>query len=366
MTSNRTAGPLKLSRRGFLRIAAGAALGVFVPGCGRTEPSAPSPVLDTGLVDTRRYAKAPPWRIGRAGRGDLSSWHLMLSAHIDYGIKDKYRDLFDAYLCTSANWDAEKQTQDLQFLLTQDLDLLLIDAMDGASVTDGVHRAVDQGLPVILVSAGVAGVPSVSWVTMAEEQRGELCADWLCRTMSGGGKVIALQSVPAAGAEGPWLQGVRRRLDSEPEVRQLRVATAFWSPAAARDTMVAIVEEFGAPDGVIIQSGSVGQGVVEALAQGGQAIPPIAGGDDSNGWLRVAKESQVRFLGLGGGANLGLRCVELAVDVLSGRPVPAYVQFPFEVFDQSALDRYYRPELSDYYWAINDLPAAWIERMFRV
>jgi hypothetical protein len=119
-------------------------------------------------------------------------------------------------------------------------------------------------------------------------------------------------------------------------------------------------------DGVIVHSGVLGQGAVEALLEAGQPIPPIAGVDDWNGWLRTASEHGVRFLALGGGANLGLRCVELAMQVLSGQNVPAYAEFPYQMFDHTALERYYRPDLSDHYWAIHDLPQAWIERMYRV
>ena len=64
-------------------------------------------------------------------------------------------------------------------------------------------------------------------------------------------------------------------------------------------------------------------------------------------------------------ANLGLRCVELAIQVLSGETVPAYSEFPYQTFDQSMLLCYFQPDLSDHYWAVHDLPQAWIERMFQ-
>ncbi len=116
---------------------------------------------------------------------------------------------------------------------------------------------------------------------------------------------------------------------------------------------------------MIVNSGPAGQGAVEALSESGIEIPPIAGGDDYNGWLRTAKGWNLHFLGFGGSAKLGLRCVELTMDVLSGKPVPAYEEFPYQVFDETAIDRYYRPDLSDHFWAIHELPEAWIQRMFK-
>ena len=128
--------------------------------------------------------------------------------------------------------------------------------------------------------------------------------------------------------------------------------------------MASLLDKFTQIDGVIVNNGVVGRGVVQAFAARGSTFPLIAGADDWNGWLRTAREHQVRFLALSGGANLGLHCVELARCVLAGEPVPRHVQFAYQVFDESTLDRYYRPELSDHYWAMNDLPQEWIQRMF--
>jgi ribose transport system substrate-binding protein len=353
-----------LTRRDFLRMTAGMAIAALVPGCRRTSPAVPPSPVHTGWVETERYKKRPPWRIGRAGRGDLTSWPVMLSAHIEYGVREKYHEHFKDYLCTSANWEPGKQIQDIKALLGEGIDLLLIDPLDDTTVAAAVREAMDAGVPVIWVSSGVQDAPYVSWVTTNEEERGTLCADWLCRSIPGG-HVVILQSDPAAGDNRLWLKGVRRRVDAQSNVSEVKVVTSFCSSIVAKSAMALTLREFPSIDGLIVNSGEAGRGAVEAFVEAGREIPPVAGGDDWNGWLRIAQQHQVRFLGLSGGANLGLRCVELAMDVLAGKPVPGYVEFPYEVFDDSAIGRYYRADLTDYYWAINDLPDAWIERMFK-
>jgi len=354
-----------LNRREFLRMTAGMAIALLLPGCRRIPPSqAPLPT-HTGLLETERYKKKSPWRIGRSGRGDTTAWMVMLSAHIEYGIKEKYRDRFKDYFCTLANWDPNKQIEDIKILLAEGIDLLLIDPMDHAVVTAGVEKAMNAGVPVILASTRVQSTQYVSWVTTNEEERGAACADWLCRSIVGG-RVVVVVSMPASGDSKAWLVGVRRRLDAQPEVQEVTVAHCPWSSPGARQTMASMLNESTQIDGVVVNNGVLGRGVVEALAERGSRIPPIAGGDDWNGWLRTAKEHKVRFMGLSGGANLGLRCVDLAIRVLAGDPVPRHVEFPYEVFDESTLDRYYRPDLSDHYWAVNDLPEAWIQRMFKL
>lgn len=354
----------EVNRRDFIKMMAGAVLGFFLPGCRRATPSPSTLSAPAGWVDTQRYKKAAPWRIGRSTRGDLSPWMVMLSAHIEYGIREKYKERFREYLSIPATWDADKQIQDIRKLLAQGIDLLLIDPVDHATVAAGVREAMDRGIPVILVSNSVQNAPYVSLVTTNEEERGSICADWLSRTISGG-NVAILVSEPATGDKKAWLRGVHLHLDNQPHIRQVKEATCFWSAVAAKEAMTAILNQFSAIDGVLVNNGVLAQGVVRAFEESGRAIPPIAGADDWNGWLRVAKEHSVRFIGQTGGANLGLRCVDLAVEVLTGNPVPAYLKFPCEVFDEGAIDRYYRPDLSDHYWAVHDLPEAWIEKMFK-
>lgn len=287
----------------------------------------------------------------------------MFSAHVEYGVQEKYQRFFRDYVSIAANWDPNKQIEDVGMLLKQRIDLLLIDPLDTTVVAEGVRRAMEGGIPVILASTRLANAPYVSWVATNAEERGSVCADWLIQRI-GRGRVAVLVSWLAADDTELWLQGVRRRMQLEPDIETVFTRCA-WDDQSARQAMAQILRDYQSIDGVLAHSGILGRGAVRAFSDAGRAIPPISGADDWNGWLRTAKEHGVSFLALSGGANLGLRCVQLATQVLSGETVPTYLEFPYQIFDQSMLLRYYQPHLSDHYWAVHDLPDAWIERMFR-
>ena len=287
----------------------------------------------------------------------------MHSAHIEYGIKELYRDRFSDYLCMSANWDPNKQIEDIRILLEEGVDLLLIDPLGHPLVEAGIREAMDAGVPVILAPTVAQNAPYVSCVARDEEARGTACADWMCQSISGG-RVAVIASVPAVGHSKAWIAGVHTRLDADPSIEVVTVDDCPWQSSQARRVMASMLTEPGPIDGVIVNNGVLGRGVILAFAEQNRTPPPIAGVDDWNGWLRTAEEYGVRFMALSGGANLGLRCVDLATRVLAGDPVQHDVEFPYTVFDHSALHRYYRPDLSNHYWAINDLPQSWIKRMF--
>jgi len=79
-------------------------------------------------------------------------------------------------------------------------------------------------------------------------------------------------------------------------------------------------------------------------------------GDDGNGWLRKAKENNVAFGGVQGGAEQMADAVEFAVKTLKGEPVARDVLAPIQTFSQEQIDQFYRADLNDQYWAINKLP----------
>jgi len=352
-----------LTRREFIGMTAGMALTLLLQACRQRPTSAPPMQRPSGPLDTEHYKKPSPWRIGRSGRGDINSWLVMLSAHIEYGVKEKYREHFSHYFCTSANWDPNKQIEDIKTLLQEGIDLLLIDPLDHPVVAAGIAQAMDAGVPVIFASTRARNAPYVTRVTQNEAVRGAACADWMCRSIRRG-RVAIVASAPASGDNKAWLAAVRDRLDSRPDIETVAVEHCPWQSSEARRVMSSILTESPPVDGVIVNNGVLGRGVVLAFAEHDRDIPPIAGVDDWNGWLRTAAEHKVGFLGLSGGASLGLLCVELATRVLAGHPVRRDVVFPHSVFDHRDLHRYYRPDLTDHYWTVNDLPQAWIERMF--
>ena len=75
-------------------------------------------------------------------------------------------------MCTSANWDPNKQIEDIKTLLEESIDLLLIDPLDHPVVAAGIRKAMAANVPVILASTQVQGAPHVSWVAQNEAVRG--------------------------------------------------------------------------------------------------------------------------------------------------------------------------------------------------
>jgi ribose transport system substrate-binding protein len=359
----------EITRRQFLElagaVAGGAAAVALVQGCAQQPTATPAPEeLVPGMADTSVFKKDPPWTIARAGSGDVNAWMVLFSLCMEYGITDKYKDLFADYHVTGAAFDASKQINDVEDLLTKDIDLLLVDPISAAALVAPVERAMDMGIPVILVSTRVYSDKYVSWVTTDNSDMYFRFGDWVGQQLNGEGNVLIMLGAPGSSYAAENLGGWEEAKAKWPNLNEVGVAYAWWSPTEAKTQAEAYIESVDQIDAVI-SGGLMGLGVVDAFMDAGKPMPLICA-DDWYGWLRRAKELDIKFFGLSGGCTMSISAVDLAVKVLRGEPVPNRVVWPVESFTEADLDRLYRPDLSDDFWAagMDVLPEDWIEEHY--
>jgi ribose transport system substrate-binding protein len=317
-----------------------------------------------GMVDTTQYKATGPWLAGRAGLGDTNAWMTMFGLHFRYGIEEKYKDFFKGFKVTSCFWNPVQQIADIESLVAQNVDILFVDPASEAGLVGAVEEAMDKGVPVVLASTKVNTDEFVTWVSRDNIKTGYLYADWMGKKLPDGGKIAVLMGMAGSSYAEDVYRGVKQGLAAYPKIEVVGMAYCDWSPVNAKKAMEAFIQSNPKIDGVIADGGQMGLGAVEALLDAGRAIPPITA-DDWNGWLRIAKEHSIDFLAVTGGCPLALTCVDLAVQILQGKPVPHIVEYPIITFEKDELDKYYRPDLNDQYFAVNELPEAWIQQYYK-
>lgn len=319
--------------------------------------------LAPGMVDTSRYKKNPPWLAGRAGLGDTNAWMTMFGLHFKYGIEEKYAKLFKGFKVTSCFWNPVKQIADIEGLVAQGVDILFVDPASEGALVGAIEEVYDMGVPVVLASTGVNTDKYTTWVSRDNVKAGFVYAKWMGEKLNGKGNVVVLMGIAGSSYAEDVLRGVKQGLSAYPDIKILETAYCDWSPVKAKESMEVFIQSNPQIDGIIADGGQMAYGAVEALLDAGKKIPPITA-DDWNGWLRMAKEHNIDFLAESGGNPLALTCVDLAVKILRGEPVPKIVEYPVVTFEKDQLDKYYRPDLNDQYFAVNELPEAWIKKYY--
>jgi ribose transport system substrate-binding protein len=358
--SNRTIVRDQLNRREFLRLvglaSASAGVSLLLNSCAPASPTATgggAPSL--GMVDTSAYKKDPPWVIARSGMGEVNSWQVIATLHFDYYVREKYKDLFSEVHTAAATFDPAKQVSDMEDLLTKNPDIMIVQPVTGGNIVAQIEQAMDRGIPVILVGARAYTDKYVSYHDRDNPAVGRIYADYICQKIGGKGSVAIMMGLAGNTYAEDVLRGVREGLARYPDVKEAGLGYGVWSPVEGKTAMEGLLASADQIDGIINDGGNMGIGIIDAYKDAGKPIPPMCG-DDGNGWLRKAKENNVTFLAVQGGAEQYADAVEFAVKVMRGEPVARDVLAPIQTFDETQLDDYYRPDLNDQYWAINKLP----------
>jgi ribose transport system substrate-binding protein len=318
-----------------------------------------NPYLDSVLrrkaetYDTTPLKKDGPYRIALAAQGPTNSWATLFDEHAREHVKELGPDVVAELLYADANGSADVQVPQVEDLLSQDPDALILVPMGRAALSAPVERAMAQGVPVILCASGVDTDNFVSEVGTNLFESGADMATWLVGELGGKGNVLQMNGIPgvdtaeimAAGAEDVWAKN--------PDIKILDLQYGNWSTAEAKKIAEQWIAQYGDQiDGIWSGGAQMSQGIVEAYLDAGVELPPIAGGEYANGFLRLAKENNINFSAWQYPNAMSILCLDTAVKVLKGEPVARFIDFKDELpntknFGVAELEQYYNPAWSD-------------------
>ena len=157
-------------------------------------------------------------------------------------------------------------------------------------------------------------------------------ATWLVGELGGKGNVLQMNGIAgvdtaeimAAGAQDVWAKN--------PDIKVLDVQYGNWSTAEAKKIAEQWIAQYGDQiNGIWSGGAQMSQGIVEAYLDAGVPLPPIAGGEYANGFLRLAKENNINFSAWQYPNAMSILCIDTAVKVLKGEPVPRFIDFKDEL-----------------------------------
>jgi len=312
--------------------------------------------------DCSQYKKDPPWKLAFVTQGKTNSWVVMFDAHVDYAVQVKYKGLFKDFFYGDSQGNAERQLDVYEDALVLRPDVMLLAPMGQAAISASVDETHKMGIPVIYNSSRAESDNFVTWVEASNYRQGAVFAEWLAKKMNYKGKYIALSGIAGLSVVEDRLRGARDVFSQYPGLEELGQAYCDFSPAKGKQVTEAFLAAHPQIDAVWSGSGLQCWGAIEAFVEAGRDIPPVSG-EDLNGFLRICKKYDVDFIAVNYPVEIGLYAVDAVVKVMRGETVPRYIDVPIVKFGKNEIDNYFRPDLSDDYWAINKLPKDWIEKL---
>ena len=285
------------------------------------------------ITPGRSYRRSPKYRIGFANAALDNLWRTALVHAVESGASRR-TDLVASLAVRHAARDVARQASDIDTLVSEGVDGLVVSAVDGEALGSAIARAAERGVPTILVDRGSA-VPGrhVSLVACDNWMIGRTMARWLAEHIGGKGGVVMLGGDSRAEPARQRSEGAQSAFADFPEISVIGQHWTNWQRERGHEAMLAALAEHGAAiAGVWCDSGLQAAGSLAACAEasGRQAIPPHTGGD-----LNLTYKLAIRHGVALGAVNyppaMGLRAVDVLLDVLRGRSVPERLHIPTEV-----------------------------------
>ncbi len=285
------------------------------------------------LANTTRFALSRPARIGFANASLSNPWRRALSASMHYA-RRLFSGRIEELRVLTADDDPGRQLSQIEELVASGIDLLLVSCTDAvnAALSARLAELAQGGLPIVAVDRRPGDAESlVSFVTASNHRIGRVSALWMAERLKGSGCIWMLSGLEGASPAIRRQSAALAVFEQFPGIEIAAISYTGWTEAGG----VAAVSELikaghTQPDGVWCDSGLQGVGALRRLLR----VPgptPIHTGGDLNEMYKLALREKVPFAALDYPAAMGGRAIEVAVDILGGRPVPRRVEVPVQV-----------------------------------
>ena len=285
-------------------------------------------------------------------RVQVNAWSALMDAHAFWYAEELGEDVVSELLYGDAQASADVQVPQVEDLLAQEPDALILVPMGAAALSAPVERAMAQGVPVILCASAVETDNFVTEVGTNLYVTGANLAQYLVDQVDGEGDILMMTGIPGVTTSDVMEEGALAVFEANPGINLLDVQPGNWSTAEAKSIMETWLVQHGDVDGIWSGGAQMSQGIISAYLDAEANIPPIAGGEWQNGFLRLAIENDIEYSAWQYPNAMITLCMDTAVAILQGEPVPRFIDFVGLIDDSEPFTNvegadYFNPEWSD-------------------
>lgn len=238
-------------------------------------------------------------------------------------------------LTVDAQDDAASQLSSVEDLLIKQIDVLIVNPVDGNAVVSAITAANDAGVPVITVDRGAEGGDVVSHIASDNVAGGEMAGDFIAEQLGEEGKVVELQGIPGTSAARDRGEGFNMAMDKYPGMEVIARQPAGFDRAEGMTVMENILQGNPEIDAVFAHNDNMALGAMEAIAAAGRSDEIMIVGFDAIDDAREAvAEGEMAATVAQKPDLMGEMAVETAIKVANGEEVDEYTPVPLELITE--------------------------------
>lgn len=237
------------------------------------------------------------------------------------GVRDNLRE-GDELLEYSYNYDTAVQADIIDDLITKQVDMIIIEALDLESLVAPLRNCQDAGIPVVLMDGKLEGDNENLVVATVENDVynvGYLQGKSLCEAASGEGKVGYISWVNGGPAATGRIEGFRAAVEEYPNVEIVSDAETETTTDAAMESINATLQLYPDMKGFCAFFGQAGLSAVSAIGEAGmQETCKLAVSDFDVDFAEYLKEGKIYSCVYLNAPNMGKMAIEAAYEYLGG------------------------------------------------
>jgi D-xylose transport system substrate-binding protein len=221
----------------------------------------------------------------------------------------------------NAKQDATLQNQQVDTMITNKVDVLIVDAVDAAAIKNSVQKAKDAGIPVVAYDRLAQG-PIDAYTSFDNETVGKTQGEALLKALGSkakSGKIVMMNGSSTDPNAAQFKKGAHEVLDGKVNIGK-EYDTKDWKPENANANMEAAISALGKQNIVGVYSANDGMagGIITALKQAGIKVPVTGQDAELAGVQRIVTGDQYMSV-YKPYAPEAAAAAEMAVDLAQGK-----------------------------------------------
>ncbi|PAK55529.1 ribose ABC transporter substrate-binding protein RbsB [Paenibacillus sp. 7541] len=289
------------------------------------------------LIFTTGCSLEPPEWAKPTRSGDIKDMKIGLSistlnnpffVSLKDGVVAEAANLGMDVVVVDAQNDSAKQSNDVDDLIQQGVDVLLINPTDSSAISTVVQTANSLGIPVITLDRSAEQGEVEALVASDNVKGGQMAAEYIVEQLGEGAKVIELEGVPGASATRERGQGFHDVADVQLNV--VAKQAADFDRTKGLNVMENLLQ--GNPDvqAVFAHNDEMALGAIEAIQSSGKDIMVI-GFDGNDDALKSIEAGRLTATVAQQPDLIGQLAVQAASDVLQGNEVEQNIPAPLKL-----------------------------------
>lgn len=225
----------------------------------------------------------------------------------------------------NAKQDASMQNQQVDTMVTNKVDVLIVDAVDAAAIKNSVQKAKDAGIPVVAYDRLAQG-PIDAYTSFDNETVGKTQGEALLKALGSkakSGKIVMMNGSSTDPNAAQFKKGAHEVLAGKVNVGK-EYDTKEWKPENANSNMEGAISALGKKNIVGVYSANDGMagGIITALKAAGIKVPVTGQDAELAGVQRIVTGDQYMSV-YKPYAPEAAAAAEMAVDLAQGKALDA-------------------------------------------